>query len=220
MKIHAQMLNSKRVLVSDPTPSSDGAPTIFLMHGLGTNAEDLAPLIGELDLPHCRFVLPDAPMRLNGYPPGALAWYDFETPDRAGVEKSRDHLLKLMDHFVGLSPGKTSSLLMTGFSQGGVMALEAGLAWKGGATAIVSMSGYLPHPKEAVAGAHASKKIPILMVHGTYDGVVPVQGSREAAATLKAAGFHPVFREFEMEHTISEESLEEVRQFLHRVLGA
>jgi phospholipase/carboxylesterase len=159
-------------------------------------------------------------MRLPGYPPGSLAWYDFETPVRSGLEKSRDHILRLMDHFAALDPAKPSPLLMTGFSQGGVMALESGLAWKNGATAIVSMSGYLPHPKETLQAAHASKKIPILMVHGTYDGVVPIAGSREAAAVLKASGFHPVLREFEMEHTISEESLDEVRSFLHRVLGS
>ncbi len=218
MQLKKLTLDGHRVLTLKKAGLPASAPIIFLLHGLGTHAEDLASLVDEFDLPQCRFVLPDAPLSLPGYPPGAYAWYDFENPDRLGVEKSRDHLLKLMDGFASETPDAHPPVIMTGFSQGGVMALESSLAWRGGATAAVSMSGYLPHPKEALKSAKAPKKMPILLIHGTFDGVVPVVGSREAAAALKAAGYSPLLREFNMEHTITEESLEEARLFLHRIL--
>ncbi len=216
-----------RCLVMDPPVIPSGAPVVVVLHGLGTNGEDLAPLCAQLGLAGCRFVLPDAPLRLPGYPPGAYAWYDFEAHRRDEIEKSRDYLFKVLDRFsndpnlrsaTGGS-GKNRPLLLMGFSQGGVMALEAGLNYPGKLAAIVSMSGYMPDPWETLTRAQASFEIPILLVHGSEDTIVPVEGSRKAFEALKEAGYHPRLKEFSMAHTITEESLEEVSRFLSGALG-
>ena len=59
---------------------------------------------------------------------------------------------------------------------------------------------------------------PILLVHGTGDEVVPVEGSRQAAKALKEAGYDPILKEFPMGHQITEESLQAVHDFLTSVL--
>ena len=216
-----------RCLVLDPPVIGAGSPVVIVLHGLGTNAEDLAPLASELSLPACRFVLPDAPLRLPGYPEGAYAWYDFQAQDRKQVEASRDYLFKVMDRFADdpnlrPAPGKAKEsrpLVVMGFSQGGVMSLEAGLNYKGKVAAIVSMSGYLPDAWATLTRAEAPFETPILLVHGTEDPVVPVEGSRRAAKALKEAGYQPVLKEFAMPHTITEASLLEVRRFLSALPG-
>ncbi len=220
MKYSEITIEKHRCLVLGPPALPPGAPVVLTLHGLGTNADDLAPLCGELGFSKCRYVLPDAPLLLPGYPPGSFAWYDFMNHNREEIEASRDYLYKVLDHFCK-DPSREKEappLIPLGFSQGGVMALEVGLNYKGKVAAIVSMSGYMPNPEATLAKPVAPRETPLLLVHGTQDPVVPVEGTRVAVEALKLAGYHPVFKEFPMPHTITEESLDEVREFLGRVI--
>ncbi len=227
--LHSDVLiQGHHSLVLDPPVIEPGSPVILTLHGLGTNGDDLAPLCEELHIPGCRFVLPDAPLHLPGYPEQAYAWYDFQTYNREEFNKSKEYLFKVMDRFANdpnlrPAPGqdkKHKPIIVTGFSQGGVMSLEGGLNYKGRIGAIVSMSGYMPDPWETLTKAQAPFDTPILLVHGIYDEVVPVEGSRRAKKALEEAGYHPVLKEFPMAHQITEESLNEVRQFIERVLSS
>ena len=235
MILSETQIDKHSCLILDPPVIPAGAPVVVTLHGLGTNADDLVPFCEQLKLPHCRFVLPDAPLHLPGYPEGAYAWYDFQAHHRKEIEQSRDYLFKVLDRFsndpnLRPSPGSEKSqrpLVLMGFSQGGVMSLEAGLNYKGkpfdGAqgriAAIVSMSGYMPDPWATLTKAEASFETPILLVHGTKDEVVPIEGSRRAAEALQQAGYHPVLKEFPMGHTITMESMRGVSEFLKQNLG-
>jgi phospholipase/carboxylesterase len=213
--------------VAGPENLPPGAPVVLILHGLGTNANDLLPLCEELHLPPCRYVLPDAPLHLPGYDQGAYAWYDFQTNDRKQIEDSRDYLFKVMDSFAkdpnggAALGGKEGArpLILVGFSEGGVMALEAGLNYKGEIAAIVSMSGYIPDPSATLTDAKAPFGTPILLIHGIKDGVVPVEGSRHATQLLKRKGYKPILRLFPMTHTITTESLGEASKFIQGVLA-
>ena len=89
MNISEVKIQGHSCLVMDPPVIAPGAPVIMLLHGLGTNADDLAPLCEQFLISHCRFVLPDAPLHLPGYPDGAFAWYDFQAHNHAEIVESR-----------------------------------------------------------------------------------------------------------------------------------
>ncbi|HXL72086.1 MAG TPA: dienelactone hydrolase family protein, partial [bacterium] len=185
--------------------------------GLGANADNLFPLIAAMNLPPCRYVLPDGPMTVGDH---AYAWYNLQTQSREDMVHSRDYLFRLMDRFSaeGEKPGHARPIILMGFSQGGVMSLEAGLNYKGKVEAIVSMSGYIWHPSQTLAHPLAPLRIPILMVHGTEDGIVTEDWTQKTLKALKQAGYKPVFKEFPMGHQITRNSFAEVAQFLEKMV--
>ena len=111
--------------------------TVILMHGLGADGNDFVPIVGEFDLPGdlaIRFVFPHAPMRpvtING---GYVmrAWYDIvgsdltNRGDETGIRDSQQRIEQLIarEKARGIA---ASRLVLAGFSQGGVIALQTGL---------------------------------------------------------------------------------------------
>jgi phospholipase/carboxylesterase len=220
------LIQGHRCTVVSPADLPSNAPLVLILHGLGANREDLFALCEDLHLPPCLFVLPDAPISLSGSSE-AFAWYDQSTQSRPDVEKSRDYLFEIMDRFSleDSSPSASGKLpeprpiLIMGFSQGGVMSLEAGLNYKGKIKAIVSMSGYMADPGKTLAHASAPFKTPILLVHGTEDHIVSEEWTHTTLEALIKAGYHPVLKEFPMRHQITSDSLGEVSKFLRGVLA-
>ncbi len=210
-------IQNHRCLLVTPSNLSAEAPVVFILHGLGANAEDLFPLIEAMNLPPCRYILPDAPIPISDH---AFAWYNQQTNSREDVVKSRDYLFGLMNRFSteGEKQGHARPVILLGFSQGGVMALEAGLNDKGKVAAIVSMSGYIWNPGKTLAHPLAPLNTPILMVHGTEDVIVQEDLTQKTVTALKQAGYKPIFKEFEMGHQISKDSLAEVTQYLQKIL--
>ncbi len=210
-------VQNHRCLVTDPAALSDDAPVVFILHGLGANADDLFPLIAAMNLPPCRYVLPDGPMTVGDH---AYAWYDLRTQSREDMVRSRDYLFGLMDRFSteGEKPGHVRPIILMGFSQGGVMSLEAGLNYKGKVEAIVCMSGYIWYPSQTLGHALAPLDTPILMVHGTNDPIVTEAWTQTTLKALKKAGYKPVFKEFPMAHQISKDSIAEVSRFLKKAV--
>jgi len=210
-------IQNHRCLVAGPANLSDDAPVVFILHGLGANADNLFPLIAAMNLLPCRYVLPDGPMTVGDH---AYAWYDLKTQNREDMVHSRDYLFGLMDRFSteGEKPGHARPIILMGFSQGGVMSLEAGLNYKGKVEAIVSMSGYIWYPSQTLGRPLAPLNIPILMVHGTNDPIVTEDWTQKTLKALKKAGYKPVFKEFPMAHQITKDSIAEVARFLKKVV--
>lgn len=203
-----------RALLSIPSGRSgqEEMPTIVLMHGRGADANDLADLAPLLDVaPGCRFVLPNAPKPWEAAPgmTFGFTWFEGWPPDPASVTASRELLLKFTGEIREQHP--TSKLILAGFSQGAMMALDAGL--RTDAAAIVAMSGGLYELPPNAAPR------PIFIGHGTIDEVVPVSYARRARLQLEQAGFDVTFHEYPMGHQIVMEELEELRRFLSRVVA-
>jgi phospholipase/carboxylesterase len=173
-------------------PAEGGAPRklVVLLHGLGADGFDLidlAPGWGKA-VPGALFVAPHAPHPCDMAPYGRQ-WFSVQdrTPARmlAGVQVAAGHLAAFLDDEtarLGLSAGDVA---LMGFSQGAMTALFAGLRREPPPAAILAYSGRLIG---ADALAALTARPPVLLVHGEADEIVPVAGSREAEAVLRAAG--------------------------------
>lgn len=186
------------------------------MHGWGANAQDLASLTPYLNLENYYFVFPNAPFPYS-YGSGGKAWYDLaiqgegglaQIQDRAGLAQSRQLLIDWLLALESQTGIPLEATILAGFSQGGAMTLEVGLDLP--LAGLVVLSGYM-HQRDRPFPATFP---PILIIHGTQDGVVPIAAARHAQAELIQAGATVEYQEFPMQHEISREAIARVRTFL------
>jgi len=196
-------------------PTTAHAPLVICMHGRGADMNDLAdlaPLLGS----DCRFVFPNAPKPFEAYPGMTFGWtwFDGWPPSRESIAESRALLLDFIDEAVAQFAPPPGKLIISGFSQGALMSLDAGFRTKQEVAGIVVMSGAIfeddPPPL---------RKLPVLIAHGTEDEVIPVLAARRTRRVLEDHGVEPEYHEFPMGHQVSMEEIEVVRDFISRCLA-
>ncbi len=210
--MHADL--SLKYLLRVPTrrPDTEPMPLVVVMHGRGADANDLADLAPMLDTPGgCRFVFPNAPRAWEASPGMTFGWtwFDGWPPEHDSVVASREMLLRFIAEVKERYP--TTKLIVGGFSQGAMMAFEAGL--RTGADAIVAMSGGL-YDQDL---PQTLSPRPVLIAHGTLDDVVPVAYARRARLVLEERGFPVEYYEYPMGHQIVVEEMDAVRDFIGAV---
>jgi phospholipase/carboxylesterase len=188
-----------------------------LLHGVGSNEDDLFGLAPYLD-PRFSIVSARAPF---SYGNGGFAWFDVQfLPegilfDEAQAEQSRARLTTFIDEAKALYGA--SKVFLVGFSQGAIMSAGVLLREPAMMDGAVLMSGRLP--QVAMNAGKALHARPVLITHGTYDEVLPVQFGREANTLLAGLGLDVTYLEYPIGHQVSEESLEAVDAWLVERIG-
>lgn len=216
-------------------PSAPPVASVVVLHGLGADGHDFAPIAHEVDLSaigSVRWVLPHAPVRpvsLNGgY--AMRAWYDIYPPPSApGVPRREDvpglraacqQVQALLDREVQRGIPARRTVLM-GFSQGCAMALMAGLRAPQRLAGVVGLSGYLPlADTTAQERSVANQHVPIFMAHGTGDSVVLPERGIASCRVLQDLGYAVEWHSYPMEHSVCAEEVAELNTWLLRVLAA
>ena len=198
-----------RCLVLEPNHLPQTAPLVLLLHQAHGSATSLVSLWSELHLPPARVACPEGIFPLKDK---TFAWYHRENQN--DMVQSRDYLLKLVQRL-----GPRRPVIFVGLSQGAVMSIITGLHCPNKVLAIVSMSGFIPHPSENLKDLKAPRSTPILIVHGQTDALIPIADAYRGELDLKAQGYHPVFKAFPMGHRTSQASLKSVRDFLVPILS-
>jgi phospholipase/carboxylesterase len=209
------------------------AASVIWMHGLGADGSDFVPIVNELDIdgtPEIRFLFPHAPMRPVTINNGAVmrAWYDISLgdlegnsrrADEQGVRESQAQITALLEREEkrGMKPER---IVLAGFSQGGAIALQAGLRYPRKLAGVMALSTYLPLaeslPREA---APANKATPLFMAHGTYDPVVPAVMGAGSMTLLAGLGYTIEWRQYPMQHSVCPEEIRDIAAWLRRVLN-
>lgn len=209
---------SLRYLLNVPSGRADDQPMplVVMMHGRGADMHDLADLAPMLDpSAGCRFVFPNAPKPFEPYPGMSFGWTWFEgwPPVHESVVESRAILLRFLDEIIAKYP--STSLIVSGFSQGALMALDAGLRTEKKVAGIIAMSGGLYEVDLPDLSRHAG--LPVLIAHGALDDVVPVNYARRARHVLESGGLDVEYHEYPMSHQVVQEEAAVVKEFIARV---
>lgn len=199
--------------------------SVIWLHGLGADGHDFAPIVPELvapEWPALRFVFPHAPVRpvtINGGMP-MRAWYDIADfdlnarQDEAGMRASvaAAGALIARENARGVPDER---IVLAGFSQGGAIALAAGLRHPRRLAGIVALSTYLVlgDSLEAERSA-ANADTPIFQAHGTSDPVVAPPRGAAAHERLDALGYTVDWRTYPMAHAVCAQEIGDLRHWL------
>jgi phospholipase/carboxylesterase len=163
----------------------------------------------------------------NGYV--MRAWYDVTYGDLEGKAKRADEKgLRASQAAVNLLVEReiergtpAARIVLAGFSQGGAMALQAGLRYPQRLAGLMVLSSYLPLAEQAAQEATAANAgIPIFMAHGTQDPVVPHAMGAESQRKLQQLGYPVEWHEYPMPHSVCLEEIHDIAAWLRRILAA
>lgn len=203
---------------------------IFILHGLGASATDFVPVARELDLRavgDVRYVFPFAPVRpvtVNGGM-SMPAWYDIlgvdlvRREDEKSLRESATDLQALIDREIARGI-PASRIVLGGFSQGCAMTLLAGLRAPQRLAGLLGMSGYLPLAATTAAErSDANRDVPIFLAHGRTDPVVPYARGIATRDALVELGHAVEWHEYPMQHSVCQEEIDDVQDWLLKVLA-
>jgi phospholipase/carboxylesterase len=205
--------------------ASNPTHSVIWLHGLGADGNDFVPIVPDLvdpAWPALRFVFPHAPIQpvtVNGGMP-MRAWYDIfgfnaaAPQDAAGIHRSIEAVEALIarEHERGVP---SERIVLAGFSQGGAIALAAGLRHAEPLAGIVALSTYLPIADTLAAERSlANARVPIFWGHGTSDPVVAIQRGEESRALLESLGYTVDWHVYPMPHSVCAEEIADLRKWL------
>lgn len=206
-------------------PNKPATFSMIWMHGLGADYHDMVGLVDEMrvqDLPirHVFLQAPTRPITLNnGYQmPG---WYDIfgmslmEREDKQGILDSeliiKDAIKKECGKGIHIS-----HILLSGFSQGGAMALFTGLRLEERLAGIVALSAYLPLSSLIQSPLDKDKAdTPIFMGYGKHDPLVLPEWSELTIKGLEQIGISSIeSHTYPMEHSVCFDEMVHLRRWL------
>ena len=206
--------------------SHDVRASVIWLHGLGADGYDFAPVVDMLNLAQVRFILPHAPSmavtRNNGYV--MPAWYDLFAPsesqqeDLVGITRSEDYLNSLIENEIkrGIASDK---IVLSGFSQGGAIALHTATRYPKKLAGVLALSTYLPLKATLAKQAHAANlATPIFMAHGRADDIISLDRALASRLSLQESGFNVQWHEYPMAHSVCAEEINDIRLFLTGLL--
>ena len=206
-------------------PIGDGPhPTILTLHGRGANAFDLLGLAPYVCGGKFMMICPQAPLETPIGPDAVgYAWYPMGNggaPDVEAILSSRKMLLSFLDECLKSYPIDPESLVVLGFSQGGVMAYSLALANPERFAALAVLSSWLP--KELLPRLNVKdsvQSLPTLVQHGSQDPMIQVDRARSSIEMLRQLRLPLTFREYPMGHEIGARSLSDLSAWLEKIVS-
>lgn len=195
---------------------------MVVLHGLGDSLHGFTWLPPALGIDSLSYLLVNAPDDYYG----GFSWFDFTGggadmgPAIAGIKRSRGLIQGLLDELRKQGVAG-SDIFLFGFSQGCLMALDAGLRYGGRLAGIVGVSGWLAFQEEYPAAfSPVAKDQDFLVTHGLRDPLLPYRATQAQCAFLKAQGLRIEFKSYDKDHTMLPEEVGEIREWLRKRLPA
>jgi len=220
MKQGTSILAALEHLVFIPTSREKKFPAVIALHGRGADERDLVPVVLALEIPNLLVISPRAPFV---FPFGGYAWYGLEqegVPEPATMRTSLGLLRKFVEEVKAGYPVDTERVILLGFSQGTVMAYGTALVDPPKFRGVIALSGYIPVKSDLHLRLDELSDFPEFISHGSNDPLIPPRFGREAAKILMEARAKVTYDEYPMGHEISEETVQDLKEWVRNVLRA
>ena len=207
---------------------------VSFCHGLGDTCDGWAAGVEDelaTALPHVLFVLPTAatqPVSMN-MGMAMPAWYDIKglgprhAEDPEGVALSAMYLDATIAEACAKHRVPRSRVVFAGFSQGAALSLATGMLSAEAPAGIAALSGYLAARDFVIPNIRHGDTVPVLMMHGTADPMVPLKLAEQSKAMLEEEGkvkriSIKTYRG--MQHSSCPQEMADFVQFLNQVIPA
>jgi len=205
-------------LVREPKIKLDKNPLILLLHGYGSNEQDLFSFASEL--PEEYFVVSArAPYDLQY---GSYAWYaiNFDADenkfsDHEQAKTSRDLIAGFIDELIANYPIDKENVTLIGFSQGTILSYAVGLSYPEKVQRIVALSGYVN--EEIIKNNFQENdfsNLKMFISHGKVDQVIPVDWAKKAPGILEKLGIKTVYKEYPVGHGVAPQNFFDLKNWL------
>jgi phospholipase/carboxylesterase len=224
---------------TDGEGNGDG-PVVALLHGFGAPGDDLVGLARALQLPSgARLVFPEGPVALPpmGMPFGQpRAWWmiDVEALQRAlaqgrsremaqdepeGLPEARQQLISWLDGLEQELGVGSDRIVLGGFSQGAMLALDVALHTDRPFPGMVLMSTTLLAERAWAPRMASCSGMPALQSHGEMDDLLPISMAEVLRDQLREAGWEIEWVPFRGGHEVNPDVLSRLNRFLNGVLA-
>ncbi len=185
--------------------SDERVPMIIVLHPMGGDPADMLQMFQRYP-GRARLILP------YGQPSGGKwRWYESVREDVAAsvVTREADRLASAITALAAARP-TVGKPIVTGFSQGGIMAFALAVTHPDQFSAVFPLGGMLPpslYPSTTI-----TSELPLIIAfHGASDLAVPTQSARASISELRRAGFTAELREYAgLQHDISDQELNDL----------
>jgi phospholipase/carboxylesterase len=207
-------------LIQEPKTIKDQNPLLILLHGYGSNEEDLFSFATELP-DDCYVISVRAPYDLQPY---GHAWYaihfdadENKFSDNAQAKESVELIAGFIDEIVKQYAIDTKNVTLIGFSQGAILSYATALTYPEKIAKVVALSGYfnqdiLPEVIDTKAISH----LKFFVSHGSVDQVIPVEWARKAKPALENLGLEVAYHEYPIGHGVAPQNFFDFKNWLLR----
>ncbi len=207
--------------ITRPSTLKENAPLLIMLHGYGSDEEDLFSFASEL--PEDLFIISlRAPHILQPY---GNAWYaiNFDADqnkwsDNAQAIQSRDLVAQFIDNVDKMYPVDKKNVTLLGFSQGTILSYAIGLTYPEKVKNVIALSGYI---NEGIINADFDNKdynhLNFYCSHGSLDQVIPVDWARKAPQYLSKHNIKHTYSEFPVGHGVAPQNFYEFKTWLGKI---
>ena len=201
-----------------PSPLKENAPLLVMLHGYGSDENDLFSFANEL--PEELFIISlKAPYSLE---PQGNAWYaiNFDADqnkwnDNEQAKISMETLIKCIDKACEIYPVNKNNVSLLGFSQGTILGMATALNYPTKIKNVIGLSGYINHdilPKNLKELDYSS--LSFYCSHGTVDQVIPIDWARQTPVLFKSLNIEHIYSEFPVGHGVAPKNFYELRDWI------
>lgn len=205
-------------LIQEPKVKHDKNPLLLLLHGYGSNEEDLFSFASEL--PNDSYVISvRAPYDLQPY---GHAWYaihfdadENKFSDNVQAKQSVEIIAAFIDEIVKQYPIDAKNVTLIGFSQGAILSYATALTYPEKVSKVVALSGYFNQEiMPEVIDTKAISHLKFFVSHGSVDQVIPVEWARKAKPALENLDLEVEYQEYPVGHGVAPQNFFDFKNWL------
>ncbi len=209
-------------LVRAPKISIENPPLLIMLHGYGSNEQDLFSFAEEL---------PDELLIISARAPlsmglGSYAWFtihlDGDSSNFFDVSEAKEALSKLsvfLDEIIAKYQVSNPNIFLLGFSQGTILSTAFALNNPNRIKHVVALSGYV-NEKLINEDVHSNtyNNLDFFVSHGTIDQVIPVDWARKTPSYLDNLKIGNSYQEYPVGHGVAPQNFFDLNAWIQKRL--